>query len=240
MLTSLAWTIDLAATSRPIEPAAAGVLGAGLLVTAAVSVVLILVQSSPLGYRLAWGLLLVEGILAAVGPVTPLWWTGVALLAVTGALLADPGLGGWIRQRPPATPVPGPAVALSLILLGVGPAAALVTGANPAGRLPLLTAITWLVLAWYVRRWPGREWAPRLATPVLAVAGWLLPVPARWVWVVALVAAAALAWTSSTRLAVRPLVERGHPIPIPPELAPADVLHSADLDERGRPQGQRP
>jgi hypothetical protein len=239
MLTSLAWTIDLAATSRPWVPEAAAVLGAGLLVAAAVSVVLILVQSSPLGYRLAWGLLVVEGIIAAVGPVTPLWWTGVALLAVTGALLTDASLGGWIRQRPPATPVPGPAVALSLILLGVGPAAALVSGANDPGRLPLLTAVTWLVLAWYVRRWPGREWAPRLATPVLAAAGWLLPAPTRWVWVAGMVAAVALSWTSATRLAVRPLVERGHPIPIPPELAPADVLHSAGLDKRGRPRGQR-
>jgi hypothetical protein len=239
MLTSVAWAIELATTSSPWTPAAAAVLGAGLLATGAVSVILVLVQSSPLGYWLACGLLVISGTLAAMAPVSPLWWAGVALIAVSGITLVDASLGGWIRRQPPATPIPANALALSLILLLVGPTAALVSHDNNVSQLPLLAAITWLLLFWYVRRWPGREWAPRLATPGLVVAGWLLPPPARWVWVIALTAAAALAWTKGTRLAVRPLVERGHPVPIPPELAPADVLHSAGIDERGRPRGER-
>lgn len=239
MLTSLTWAIALAITSSPWTPAAAAVLGAGLLATAAVSVILVLVQSSPLGYWLACGLLVISGALAALAPVTPLWWAGVAMIAVTGTILVDTSLGGWIRQQPPATPIPATALALSLILFLVGPTAALVSPDNSVGRLPLLAATNWLLLFWYVRRWPGREWAPRLAAPVLVVAGWVLPPPARWVWVVAMTAAAALAWSKGTRLAVRPLIERGHPVPIPPELAPADVLHSAGIDERGRPRGER-
>ncbi len=240
MLAAIVWTINLTASPQRWGRDGALVVACGLLAASGVAVVLVLVQSSPLGYRLAWSVLVIEGVLAAVGAVTPLWWAGVALLAALGAVLADATLGGWIRQEPPPTPIPAPAVALSLILLGAGPATALIPVAAGLRWLPGLTGVSWLVLFWFVRRLPGREWAPRLATPLLAAAGWLLPPPVRWVWIGAMVTAAVLAWTSGTRLAVRPLVERGHPIPIPPELAPADVLHSAGIDERGRRRRETP
>jgi hypothetical protein len=238
LVTSLTWAGALTLSSQPWTPIAAGVIAAGLVVTAAVAVTLVVVQSSPVGYRISWGLLAVEALVASLQPMSGVWWTGVLLIAATGALLTDSTLGGWIRQQPPPTPVPASSLALCLTLLAGGPVTALASPSIDLTWLPLLTFCAWLVLFWYVRRWPGRELAPRLASPLLAVGGLLLPGQAGWIWVVAMLLAAVLAWTAGSRLAVRPLVERGHPVPIPPELAPADVLHTAGIDDKGRKKTQ--
>ncbi len=238
LITSLTWAGALTVSPKPWTALTAAVIAAGLLVTAAVAVTMVVVQSSPVGYRLSWGLVAMEALIAGLQPITALWWAGVILISAAGAVLTDSTLGGWIRQQPPPTPVPASSLALCLLLLASGP----VTGlASPSADLPWLPALTlgaWLVLVWYVRRWPGRELAPRLTTPLLGIGGLLLPWAARLIWIVAMVLAAVLAWTAGSRLAVRPLVERGHPIPIPPELAPADVLHSAGIDDKGRKKTQ--
>jgi len=234
LITSLTWAGALTTSPKPWTASSAGVIAAGLLVTAAVAVTLVVVQSSPVGYRLSWGLLVVEAVIAGLQPITAFWSAGVLLIAATGALLTDSTLGGWIRQQPPPTPVPASSLALCLLLLASGPMTALASPSAEVRWLPWLTSGAWLVLLWYVRRWPGRELAPRLTTPLLGVGGLLLPWPARMIWIGAMVLAAVLAWTAGSRLAVRPLIERGHPVPIPPELAPADVLHSAGIDDKGR------
>jgi hypothetical protein len=237
-ITSLTWAGALTVAPQPWTALAAGVIAVGILVAAAVAVTLVVVQSSQVGYRLSWGLLVVEALIAGLQPINALWWAGVLLIAATGASLTEPTLGGWIRQQPPPTPVPAPSLALCLLLLASGPVTAL---ASPSVELPWLPPLTfgaWLVLVWYVRRWPGRELAPRLATPLLGVGGLLLPGPARLVWIGVMLTATVLAWTVGSRLAVRPIVERGHPVPIPPELAPADVLHSAGIDDKGRKRAQ--
>lgn len=238
LITSLTWAGALTMSPAPWTALTAGVIAAGVLVTAAVTVTLVMVQSSPVGYRLSWGLLAVEGLIASLQPITALWWAGVLLIAATGALLADSTLGGWIRLQPPPTPVPASSLVLCLLLLASGPVTALASPSAELRWLPSLTFGAWLVLVWYVRRWPGRELAPRLTTPLLGVGGLLLPWPARLIWMGAMLLAAVLAWTAGSRLAVRPLVERGHPVPIPPELAPADVLHSAGVDDKGRRKTQ--
>ena len=234
LLTSLSWAGSLTIAPHPWTPTGAGVIAAGLLVTAAVAVTLVVVQSSPVGYRTSWSLLAIEALIASLQPITGTWWTGVILIAATGAFLTDATLGGWIRQQPPPTPIPATSLALCLTLLAGGPVTALASPSTALTWLPMLTIGVWLVLVWYVQRWPGRELAPRLATPVLAVGGLLLPGPARWIWVAVMLLSAFLAWTAGSRLAVRPLVERGHPVPIPPELTPADVLHTAGIDDKGR------
>ena len=50
------------------------------------------------------------------------------------------------------------------------------------------------------------------------------------------VAIAMLAWHPSVKTAFHPPREIGTPHPIPPELAPTQVLDAADIDERGRPR----
>jgi hypothetical protein len=121
-----------------------------------------------------------------------------------------------------------------LLLLTAGPLTAFADPSDPAAALPLLTLAAWVTLFAYVRLLPGREWWPRLAAPLLAGAGWLLTPPARWVWIGALMAVTFLAWTRGGKLAVRPLIESGRPVPIPPELVPTEVLGAAGIDRRGR------
>jgi hypothetical protein len=45
---------------------------------------------------------------------------------------------------------------------------------------------------------------------------------------------AALAWDSSVRTAFHPPREAGSAYPIPPELAPKEILDEAGIDDRGR------
>ena len=48
------------------------------------------------------------------------------------------------------------------------------------------------------------------------------------------VTVAVLAWDSAVKTAFHPPVESGSSYPIPPELAPKDVLDAAQIDDRGR------
>ncbi|HUO46838.1 MAG TPA: hypothetical protein VM470_08395 [Acidimicrobiia bacterium] len=233
---ALVWAATLAADPGIWDPGAALIMGAGLIVAGSVAIAAILVQSSPLGYRLGWGLLAFEALIALLRPLSPAWAVGVALIAGAGVAMVDSTLGGTIRQLPPPSPIPGHAIALCLSLLIAGPVAAVGSAGSPVGRLGVFTGLSWLLLLWYVRLWPGREWAVRLMAPVLLLLGLTLPAPGSFIWIALLTTATALAWTPGARLAVRPLVERGYPVPIPPELAPPEVLRAAGVDERGRRQ----
>lgn len=233
---ALVWAAALTADPGIWDPGAAMIIGAGLIVAGSVAVAAILVQSSPLGLRLAWTVLAIEALIAFYRPLSPAWVVGIAFLTAAGVASVDSTLGGTLRQLPPPSPIPSHAIALCLTLLAAGPIAAVGSLGAKVGRLGIITGITWLVLLWYIRLWPGREWAVRLMAPVLLLLGFTLPAPASLIWMGHLAAATALAWTSGARLAVRPLVERGHPVPIPPELAPPEVLHSAGIDERGKRQ----
>ena len=71
-----------------------------------------------------------------------------------------------------------------------------------------------------------------LAAVGLAFTQWLAPAI---VSVVSGIAVAVLAWHPSVAVAFHPPREVGTVYPIPPELAPREVLDSADLDEHGRP-----
>jgi hypothetical protein len=51
----------------------------------------------------------------------------------------------------------------------------------------------------------------------------MIPPPGRWIWIAGQITALALAWSSEVRLAVRPLIERGTKVLIPPELAPEEI-----------------
>jgi hypothetical protein len=80
-----------------------------------------------------------------------------------------------------------------------------------------------LLLVAFVRRLPFSLAAIRVLPGFLAAAGWSLPMPGRVVWLVGQTALLLLAWTQAVRLAVRPLIERGTKVMIPPELAPEEI-----------------
>lgn len=231
---SLIWAALLVVSPGWWSAPAALVVGSGLLLTASVAVTGILLQSSRLSYWLAVSVVAQEAVIALRQSLSSLWWVGVGAMLLAAVALADPSLGGHVRTQPHPAPLPRSAVALCLLLLAAGPVAALAAPATPTAALPVLAFAAWLLLFAYVRLLPGREWWPRSGAPILSAAGFLLPSPSRWVWLAMLLGATCLAWTRGGRLAVRPLIESGHMVSIPPELVPSEVLGAAGLDRRGR------
>jgi hypothetical protein len=234
LLAAVAWAIALIIKPAPWDIDVAAVVAAGLLVMTAVAVTAILVESSRLGYWLGVsgvGLMLV---IAGVREVDPAWVVAISVTGVAGILLADHRLGGWIRAEGPVAPIPAQAAALGLILL-VAPivtALSLLRGSNSAIAWMALSA--WVMLVVFVRRWPGAVAVIRLGCPALAAAGAFLGWPAAAIWGILMLLASGLAWSKAVRRAIRPLIERGSMVSIPPELLSDELRRAAGIDrERG-------
>ena len=210
-----------------------------LLLITAVSTVGMVAGAARWALRLA---LTSAGTMVTLGLVFPLTpWT-VAAMALGGAAaagLAGTSFDGLIRKRPPADGPPARAVLLSLLLLAAPPAWALVARDGLGTSALIAVAVAWLTMAWYAKAAPGALLVVRVVSPLaLLMAAVMegLPVGA----IVASTAAglSALAWTVEARIAVNPLAEPGTTVPIPPELAPRDVLDAAGIDDRGRRREQ--
>ena len=230
LLAAVAWAVALIVEPAPWEVDVAAVLAAGLLVVTAVALTAILVESSRLGYWLGVSCVVIMLIIAGVREVDPAWVVAVSVTGVAGILLADRRLGGWIRGEGPVAPVPAKAAALGLILL-VAPilsALSLVRGSN--GAIAWLALAVWVVLVVYVRRWPGAIAVLRLGCPALVAAGAFLSWPAAAIWGALMLLASALAWSKAVRQAIRPLIERGSRVSIPPELLSDDLRRAAGID----------
>ncbi len=223
LATALVTSVLLVAPRGSWHPTTAVVLAASLVIWAAVAVVAILLENSRLGYFLGLFALLISAVIAVLQPISLLWWAVVALLAIAALLFSDTSLGGWVRQRTSAAPVPTRAVLLALLLLTIPGLTALTLSDAEPRRLLVLTGIDLLLLLAYIRRPAFALAAVRVLPIALAFAGWWLPSPGRWVWITGQLGALALAWTKEVRLAVRPLIERGSRVMIPPELAPDEI-----------------
>lgn len=208
---------------RPWQRGTAFVLIASLLIASALAVVAILIESSRLGYRLGVATVVIEATIALLHQRTTPWYIGVVLIAATSFALADPRLGGWIRGRTSTAPVPTKAVILAMILLTAPGVAALVSLGDDPGALPWLAGLSWLALLVYARRLPGALLTARAGPPLLALGTLWLPSPGRWLWLGLMVAATYVAASSDVRLAVRPLIQAGSRLMIPPELAPEHI-----------------
>ncbi len=232
LATSLVTTVLLIVSPDPWHPTTVIILAGCLVIWAAVAVVAILLENSRLGYFLGLFSLLISAVIALMTRITPIWWVAIGLLAIAAILFGEPTLGGWVRQRTSAAPVPTRAVLLALLLLTIpGLTALTLLDANPR-QLLLLTGIDLVLLLAYVRRPAFALAAVRVLPFALVIAGWGLPSPGRWVWIAGQLGAFALAWTKEVRLAVRPLIERGTSVMIPPELAPEEIrkLTEQNLD----------
>lgn len=231
LATSLVTNGLLVVSPGPWHTTTVIVLAASLVIWAAVAVVTILLENSRLGYFLGLFVLGICAVIAGLLPISTLWWIAAVILAIAAFLLSDPTLAGWVRQRTSAAPVPARAVLLALVLLTIPGLSALAMAGEP-GPLPFLAGIDLVLLLAYVRRPAYSLAAVRLAPLLLVIAGWWLPSPGRWVWIAGQLGAFALAWTKEVRLAVRPLIERGTSVMIPPELAPEEIrkLTKQNLD----------
>lgn len=223
LATALGTAALLVAEPEPWHPTTAVIISACLVIWATVAAVAILLENSRLGYRLGIFVLVFSAVITVLHHISPLWWVAVAHIAVSAFLFTDPTLGGWVRQRTSVAPVPARAVVLGLALLTIPGLTALSILRLDPGSLSILAPINLILLLAYVRRPAFALAAVRTVPMGLAVAGLTLPNPGRWVWISGQLTALALAWTREVRLAIRPLIERGTKVIIPPELAPAEI-----------------
>jgi hypothetical protein len=98
------------------------------------------------------------------------------------------------------------------------------------GAIVWLALASWAILAAFVRRLPGAVAAVRLGAPVLIGGGALLDLPGAAIWGALMLVASVLAWSKAVRLAIRPLIERGSRVSIPPELLSEDIRRAAGID----------
>jgi hypothetical protein len=231
LATTAYWAVWLFISPPPWSAPAAAVMATGVVIAATISVAGLLIEHSPLGYRLGWSILSFLTLVALIRPLDSAWVAGVVIVGFTAMSFTHRTLGGWIRSEPPVAPVPRSAVGLALTLLAAPVVSAFVTMSVDTGLLPWLALACWTILFWYVRRLPGALALVRAGLPFLVIAGWWLPIASLVAWIVTIAGAAALAWTSTTRLAIRPLIERGSRVLIPPELLPEDIRRSAGIDK---------
>ena len=230
LASSVAWTWVLIDEPAPWRRNTSFILVACLLIATALAVAAILIESSRFGYRLAVSVIVIAATIALLHERTAPWYFGVALIGASSFLLADPTLGGWVRSTAAAARIPRRAVALTMVLLAAPGLTALVSLSDDLGTLPWLAGASWLLLFLYARGLPGARLIARAGPPVLALGSIWLPSPGRWVWLGQMIAATYLAASSDVRLAVRPLIERGSRLMIPPELAPEEIRRALGRD----------
>jgi hypothetical protein len=230
LLAAVAWAAALLIEPASWGESAAAVIAAGLLITASVAVVAMMVDNSRLGYWVGVSALGLMLVVAGMRRLDAFWVIAISFTALGALLMADRRLGGWIRMEGPVAPVPQRATALGLVLLG----APIVTGLSLVDRSG--AAIVWLALAsWgflfvYVRRLPGAVSLIRIGLPILISGSVFLELPGAAIWAALMVLASILAWSKAVRLAVRPLIERGSRVSIPRELLSDEIKKAAGID----------
>ncbi|MGC2240663.1 MAG: hypothetical protein WA726_07470 [Acidimicrobiia bacterium] len=222
----------------PLGPGAQFLVGLGILGTALVGVVGMVVVGGRWALRMARIAVVMCLVVAIVRPIDIWWW--LLLVAVSTASSASflPAITDGIRKLPSATGPPARAV-LTPLLLVVTPFIIGLAAWQAAGPGIVVVGMTApLVALWYARVFFGGLLAVRLGWPILTVS--LAPfqplIPAI-VSVALAICVVALAWDRSVKVAFHPPREHGTVYPIPPEMTPSEIRDAARIDERGRTLG---
>lgn len=196
----------------------------------AVAVTAVMIESSRFGYRLGVSGAALMLVIAGVRAIDTAWIIAATLTTVAGVLLADRRLGGWIRTEGPVAPIPSKAIALGLVLLNAPILTALFLVDEVGDAIVWMALTAWAILIAFVRRLPGAVAFVRVGAPLLIAGGALLQLPGAALWGVLMGLASVLAWSKEVRLAIRPLIERGSRVSIPPELLSDEVRRAAGID----------
>lgn len=221
----------------PLSPERSLLFGLGSVTTSTVAVVGMVVSSGRWAHRLALVSLIGPIALALVRDVDGWWVATVVVAAVALAVLLSPSITGDIRKLPSASGPPPRAVLPPLILIGA-PLAVGLAGIDSSAWALLSVGLTApLAALLYSRVIPGGLWAVRVVWPALAIGlspllGWV----GGLVSCAIAVAVAAASWGKDVKASYHPPREVGTTFPIPPELAPTEVLDAANVDEKGRPR----
>ncbi len=229
----LAWVTALVVDPGPFPPWPSVLLiGIGLLAMATVSTTGLVVLGARWAMRLAWLVLAACAGIAAARPIDPVWWVALVVTVLAGAGLFT--IQDRTRKLPSATGPPVRAVILPLVLLY----SPLILGLTSSGAPWAVTTVAAAAMAGaflYARVvWGGLAFA-RIGFPVVALAATpFLEAPALIASLGIALVVAVLAWHPSVKAAFHPPRTPGSTFPIPPELAPGDILDAAGIDQRGR------
>jgi hypothetical protein len=236
-IATLAWIVALLIDPSPLEQAPALLTGLGLLGMSTVAKVGMIVVNGRWAHRLGLLTMTFTMVLAIIRLIDFLWFVALALSTVAIVALLSPTVTGGIRKRPSASGPPPRAVTPPLLLL----VAPVLLGLAGNGAQPWALLVVGLsapsVALLYSRVVPGGLLALRAVWPLLAIG--LSPWLGWWAGSISAALAIAVAvtsWHQSVRASYHPPQEAGTTFPIPPELAPSEVLDAAQIDETGRPK----
>lgn len=234
---ALAWVVALLVDPGPLPSFSTLLTGVGLLAMATSAVVGLVVAGSRWSHRTALTAVAATLVVATIRPIDAMWWIGVAASAGAAAILFLPVVTEGVRKLPAAAGPPPAAVIPPLALLAAPVLIGLVSFDAPA--LPALVAgfSAPLFAYFYVRVLPGGLWGVRILWPLLALGlSPALGMPAGLATAALALAVAAAAWRPEVKVSYHPPREVGSTFPIPPEMAPPEVLDAARVDEKGRPR----
>lgn len=237
LLAALAWTVALIVSSEPFESAPSLLIGVGLVVMATVATVGMIVVSGRWARRIGLITLGFTVILAMVRPVDFIWVMATITTGAAFVALLSPALTASIRRLPAAAGPPPRAVTAPLLLLAAPCALGMVGNDATVWALVVVGLSAPNVALLYSRVLPGGLAAIRLIWPITAIA--LSPLLGVWAGTTAVLIAvgvAAISWDRSVKASYHPPREVGTTFPIPPELAPTEVLDAAEIDDQGRPR----
>lgn len=229
------WTVQLAVGASGHSGVSIVLMALSLWGATVVALTGMLVARARWARRLGLAVAAAHGVVAVITSPGFWWWTALTATAATAVSIAGPWLDGIVRGRPSASGPPPRVVLIALVVLGLPFGLGVTAADDLVGTIVGLSAL--VAGFWFVRTLPGALVAVRIIWPAIAIGlaypmGW----PASAVAVFAGIAVGVLAWHPTVRNSVHPLVESGSRVPIPPELAPRDVLDAADIDDRGRPR----
>ncbi len=236
LASALAWSAALISDGTPLEPVPALLVGIGMILSATVSTIGMVLTGGRWSRSLGLMVLLVTAVVAVIRPFDGWWVIGVTLSAVSLTALLSPALSRTIRKLPSASGPPPRAVAAPLVLL-MAPCVMGLLGNDAAPWALLTVGLTAPLTAFvYSRVLPGGLLAIRIGWPLLALTltPWLGLACGATSAILGLVVAV-LSWDGSVKASYHPPREVGTTYVIPPELTPKEILDAAEIDESGRP-----
>jgi len=240
LVAAVTWTVALIVDGGPFDSTSVFLMCVGLLGMATTSVAGIVVAGGRWARRLGLVLVGATALLAIVRPIDLLWIIGLVTTALAGLSLNMASVTNRVRKLPAAAGPPARSVLVPLILLGT-PFVLGIANSNSRPWVILVVGLSAPLAAFaYSRVLPGGLLAVRLLWPALAIiAAYPMGAPGGFVSVSLGVLIAALAWDPTVKTAFHPPREVGSSYPIPPELAPREILDEAGIDDRGRPSAPR-
>ena len=229
----LAWVIALMVDPGIYGSISMALIGSGLLIGATVGTVgLVTMGARWARWTLVAGVATTFAI--AIGrPVDGLWIVAISLGMMSLVYLLSPGRGA-IRKLPSASGPPPRAVLVTMLCL-LAPLGLGLAPIDANGWVAVVAIAGPLTALWYTRVVAGGLFAMRYGFPALALAlAPLMGVAHATLSVALAVAIGVLARSADVAVAFRPLVKGGTAYPIPPELAPKEILEEAGIDDKGR------